>query len=96
MRRKNAELLDDVLSRFLRQEGLETPLNEYRLIHAWPKVVGPLVVRYTENLRIYNQILYVRLKSPSLRENLMMERKSLVTKLNATVGSLVIIDIVLH
>ena len=29
----------DVLLAFLRQEGLETPLLEYRITQAWPEVM---------------------------------------------------------
>lgn len=94
MRRRNTEELDTVLGRFLRQEGLETPLNEYRLIQAWPEMVGNTIARYTASIRIYNQVLYVQLSSPALRENLIMERKLLVKRLNACVGAQVITDII--
>ena len=59
MKRNNTELLGDVLRRYLRQEGLETPLNEYRLVDAWKDVVGPTISRYTTNLYIRNQFCSV-------------------------------------
>lgn len=52
------------------------------------------MARYTENLYIRNQVLYVHFTSSVLRQELMMERKILVQKLNERVGSLVITDIV--
>ena len=61
MKRSNTELLGDVIRRYLRLEGLETPLNEYRLVDAWKDVVGPAVTRYTTNLYIRNRVLYVHL-----------------------------------
>ena len=74
MERRKAEELGSVIMRYLRLQGLEAPLNEYRLIEAWPTVAGSAVAAYTDSLRIYNQKLYVKLKSPALRANLMMER----------------------
>lgn len=50
MKRNNTEQIGDVLRQFLRQQGLETPLNEYRLVDAWKDVVGPVITRYTTNL----------------------------------------------
>ncbi len=94
MKRNNTELLGDVLRRFLRQEGLETPLNEYRLVDAWKDVVGPTITRYTTNLYIRNQVLYVHLSSSVVRQELLMARSMLVRNLNARVGSQVIVDIV--
>ena len=94
MERRKAEELGSVIMRYLRLQGLEGPLNEYRLVEAWPAVAGSAVAAYTDSLRIYNQKLYVKLKSPALRANLMMERGRLVRSLNEAVGASVIVDIV--
>lgn len=79
--------------RALREQGLETPLNQKRLVEAWPEVAGPLIARYTLNAYIYNQTLYVRLSSPALRADLSMRRQEFTEKLNALIGEQVIVDI---
>ncbi|CCY92712.1 DciA family protein [Phocaeicola sp. HCN-6420] len=94
MKRDNTEQVGDVIRRLLRQEGLETPLNEYRLVDAWKDVVGETISRYTTNLYIKNQVLYVHLSSSVLRQELMMSRQLLVRNLNAQVGSQVIVNII--
>lgn len=94
MKRNNTEQIGDVLRQFLRQQGLETPLNEYRLVDAWKDVVGPVITSYTTNLFIKNQILYVSLSSSVIRQELMMGREMLIRNLNAQVGSQVIVNIV--
>lgn len=94
MRRNNAEHIGDVIRLFLRQQGLESPLNEYRLVQAWKDVVGPAMARYTSNLYIKNQTLYVHLTSAVLRQELMMARELLVKNLNQLVGAQVIVNIV--
>ena len=77
----------------LREQGLETPLNQKRIVDAWPEVAGPIVARYTLNTYIYNQTLYVRLSNPALRSDLSMRRQELTEKLNAAVGEQVITDV---
>ena len=94
MKRNNTEQIGDVIRRLLRQQGLETPLNEYRLVDAWKYVVGETITRYTMNLYIKNQTLYVQLSSSVLRQELMMGRELLVRSLNEKVGSQVIVNIV--
>ena len=94
MKRNNTEQIGDVLRQFLRQQGLETPLNEYRLVAARKDVVGPVITRYTTNLFIKNQVLYVSLSSSVIRQELMMGREMLIRHLNAQVGSQVIVNIV--
>lgn len=94
MERRKSEKLTNVLLRFMRESGLETPLNQYRLIEAWPEVAGAVVASYTQEVYIRNQTLYVRLGIPALRVNLLMLREQLVRQLNAKVKAFVITDIV--
>ena len=96
MKRNNTEQVGDIIRQFLRLEGLESPLNEYRLIESWKDVVGPAIARYTSNLYIKNQTLHVHLTSSVLRQELMMGRELLIRNLNKTVGSQVIVDISFH
>ena len=62
MRRKNTEQIGDVIMQFLRSEGLETPLNQYRLIVAWKDVLGQGIGKYTGEMFIKNQTLHVQIK----------------------------------
>lgn len=94
MRRNNTEQIGEVLRKFMREEGLESPLNEHRLIEAWSELLGPGVASYTSNLYIKNQILYVHLTSAALRQELMMGRELLVKNLNRQVGATVIVNII--
>ena len=94
MKRGEIKSIAELVRRTCREDGLETPLNEYRLIAAWPKILGPSVQAYTKDLHIYNQKLYVSVTSSVLRQELMMNRKSLVYKLNEFVKAQVITDIV--
>ena len=85
--------LGDLLMQFLRAEGLETPLLEHRIINAWTDVMGDTISRYTSELYIKNSILWVKLKSPALKQNLLMMHGDITRKLNAYVQSQVITDV---
>ena len=93
MKRTNTEHIGAILQRFLRQEGLETPLNQYRLVNAWKDVVGPAIARYTRDVFIKNQTLFVLLSSSVLRQELMIGKSRLIKELNERVGAQVITDI---
>ena len=96
MRRGEIKSIAEIVRATCREEGLETPLNEYRLIQAWPQVLGKAVQAYTKELKIYNQVLFVKVTSSVLRQELLMNRKSLVRRLNEHVKAQVITDIVLR
>ena len=79
--------------RNLRVQGLETPLLQKRLVESWPLIAGPVVARYTTNVSIRNQTLFVRLSAPALRADLSMRRQEFVKLLNDYVGAQIIADI---
>lgn len=94
MEMKKVEHIGKLVQRFLRQESLESPLHEQRLLDAWPQILGPTIDSYTQNLFIRNQVLYVHLTSAALRQELMMGRELLVRNLNQKVGATVITNII--
>lgn len=93
MFRREVKSVADVLQQLLREEGLETPLQQKRLIDSWETVTGRIVARYTTEKFIQNQTLYVKIVNPALRQDLAMMRQELVKRLNEQVGSFIISDI---
>ena len=93
MFRKEVKRIGELILRNLREQGLETPLQQKRLMAAWPEVMGEMIAGYTQDLFIKNQTLFVHLTNPALRADLSMMRHEIVKKLNAAVGSQVIADI---
>jgi len=94
MRKKNTELLSDVIRQVLKEQHLDKPLYEKRLIDAWPFVLGSNIMQYTSDLNIKNKVLYVSLTSSVLRHDLFMSREEIKKSLNKQVGAEVIVDIV--
>lgn len=94
MKRNDAEPIGTIIRKFLRQESLEGPLNEQRLLNSWEELLGSTIASYTKELYIRNQTLYVHLTSASLREELLMGRELLIRKLNQNVGAEVIVNII--
>ena len=96
MFRRDVKKLDDVLARFLRVSGLETPLLQRRLIDSWGEVMGPVIAKYTEQVFISNQTLMVKINNSALRAELSMMRKQIVRLLNDHIGVRVIADVKLY
>lgn len=93
MFRREVKSLDEVLGGLLRQEGLETPLQQRRLLEKVDSMLGPMAARHVVDKYIRNQTLYVRMDSPVMRAELSMRRSALVARLNAEAGSMVVTDI---
>ena len=94
MRQSKSEKLGDIVNQILRLNGLETPLNQHRIIEVWKNNIGKSFEKYTENIFIKNQTLYIKLNSSVVRNELSMHAKTLANKLNKEVNALVITNIV--
>ena len=94
MKRTHAHSIGDIIEGFLKEEQLDTQLDEYRASALWPQVVGPGINRYTVSRDVRGGVMYVRLSSAVLRNELMMGRSSLIQRINEALGHEVIHEIV--
>lgn len=93
MFRRHPLEVEALVRQYLRANGLETPLLQRRLIQLWDEVVGSVVAQYTEEKKIRNQTLWVKIQNPAVRADLQMRRTALVVQLNNLVGAQIITDI---
>lgn len=78
---------------FLQENHLEQPLLERQLVAKWGDVMGPMINSLTRSVEIKNSVLYVKVKSAALRQQLFECRFDLVKKMNESVGAEVIRDV---
>ena len=95
MPRSNDQLLGDAIREFLHSYNLEDKLNETKVIQSWGKIVGPMVEKHTHGLYIRNRVLFVKVDSAALRQELSFSRSKIVIALNNEAKSNIIEDIVL-
>jgi len=93
MRKSNTEHISTIIQSFLRDEGLETPYNQFKLLKALEEVLGHGVSKYIGNTFIRNQTLHIELKSAILKQEFNMRRSSFTKQLNEHVGAQIISDI---
>ena len=93
MFKRDVQSLADIVAQCLRHDGLETPLQQRRLIDSWGKVAGRAIEKYTGEKFIRNQTLFVKILNPALRADLSMMRERFVKNLNVEAGAQVSTDI---
>jgi len=86
MRKTNTQSISDVLKNFVQENKLDRKLNELDLIKSWESVMGKTVMRYTGNLYIQNNTLFVETTSPIVRNELLMMKEEIRTRLNEVAG----------
>ncbi|MCK4638731.1 MAG: DUF721 domain-containing protein [Bacteroidales bacterium] len=94
MKKSNDQTLKEVINELLEAYKLGDKLKEVRLIDSWEKVVGKLINKHTKNLYIKKKVLFVKLDSAALRNELSYARQKIIKALNKEAKEEVIDDIV--
>lgn len=94
-RKSQEQPLKEAIEEFLDRYRLRDRMNQARVIEGWGKVVGEMVARNTSQLHIRNKVLYVKVNSSALRNELLFARTKIIHALNKEAGAAVIEEIVL-
>ena len=85
--------MDSVLAEWIRENNLEKPLLEHRVVEQWGNILGPLIARYSRDIEVKDGMLRVRITNAALRQELFEQRFRLIQKLNDAVGGEAVKDI---
>jgi predicted nucleic acid-binding Zn ribbon protein len=96
MRRSKTVTLAEALKDYIKEMNLEGKLLEVNIINSWEEVVGKAIASRTSNVRIKDNILYVKLTSSVARNELLMLKEALREKLNQRAGRELIKEIILR
>ena len=88
--------LGDLIKEFYELHKGPEYLEEQRIIQSWPQVVGPFIASHTIDLSIKNHVLFVRVDSDALRNELSYSKSLLLKNLNEIVGKEILSEIVLN
>jgi hypothetical protein len=98
MARRNTEntSIGDVLKDFIQTNKLEKGLDKVGVKEAWHKVMGKAISKYTTNILIERETLFVQLNSSVLREELSYGKEKIIKLLNEELGKELIKKLVLR
>lgn len=96
MQRKNEQSIGEILRQFLKVSQLEEHVFETRVAQCWQEALGDAITKETERIHLQGGVLFVTLKSPSLRNDLMMQRTQIRQALNEKLGGEVVKSVVIR
>ena len=94
MKRTEAKNIGQIISDLLKQENLDVALDEHRASALWPEIVGDGINRYTIRRYVQNGVMTVHLSSASLANELMLNRASIIQRINEALGREIIREII--
>jgi predicted nucleic acid-binding Zn ribbon protein len=73
--------------------GIQRKLKEYDAVRFWDDIVGEHIAKAAVPVRIQQGVLVVRVKTSAWRNELTLQKKMLIERLNAALGERVVKDI---
>ena len=92
----DVQLLGDLIREFFELHKGPDYLDEVKAVNSWGQVVGPFIASHTIDLNLRNKVLFVRVDSDVLRNELSYSKSELINKINDLVGKEVIEEMVLN
>lgn len=95
-KREGENSISEVLKNFIQTNKLEKGLDKVEVKDAWNTVMGVAIAKYTTEIKLDRDTLFVQLSSSVLREELSYGKEKIITLLNEEVGKDLIKKIVLR
>lgn len=96
MERQEAQPIGEILNQFLKINQLENQVFGERIAEIWQETLGDEITLATQRIFLQNGYLFVELKSPSLKNELMMKRTYIKDSLNQRLEEEIIKQVVIR
>lgn len=94
MRRSNTQSISEVLKEYIEQNRMDQKLKEVDVVQNWENLLGKTIARYTKNIYIRKQILFVEISSSVVKNELFMMREEICRRINENAGRDVVSKII--
>jgi len=84
----------EALSLLLEKSRWKPKVHEHRLRTEWEQIVGKTVAKYTKNLFLNERTLTIHTEVAALKQELLLGREALITRINAHLGETAVSSIV--
>ena len=94
MRGDNSKKLGDIVRKLMANPKLSKRLDNLDALDAWEDIIGSSLLKYISDQKIYKGVLYVKLKSAVVRNELSYRKSEFIEEINQKTGKNLITDIV--
>ncbi|WP_106792670.1 DUF721 domain-containing protein [Aquimarina sp. Aq78] len=95
-RHQEHQSMEEALKSFVSDNNLQKGLDKVAVRDVWEKIMGPAITKYTRNIKLERETVYVELTSSVLREELSYGRQKIIDNLNEELGKVLVKKLVLR
>jgi hypothetical protein len=86
--------LGNILQQYFHDLGIEKTIKRHQAVSIWPDVVGEKISKVTNPVRVSKDTLFVKVINDAWRNEIHYYKTEIIQKLNQSLGSQMINDIV--
>lgn len=86
--------IGDALQKFLDESRIKGSIQALQIEDVWDDIMGKTIARYTENIRIINDTLFITTHVAPLKQELIFQKEKIKLRVNEALGKNVIKDII--
>lgn len=94
-RKMNDDTAGNIVLRMMKAYGIEGKYFEARSKQLWYEMMGPAITKYTKNIYVKKNRLYISLSSASLRQEMTYSKDKIKTYINEALGEEFIREVVI-
>lgn len=87
--------IKQAIDQMLETYKIRKKFDETALVAAWPEIIGSAIANRTQQLYVRDRKLYVKVESAVVKNELVLMRSMIISRLNEHVGQEVIEEIII-
>ena len=95
-KKSHEHTLKNAITDFLKSQHLDNKLAEKNIITNWEKLVGAMIAKNTTEIKFRGSVLYLKIESNALRNELMYQRGKIMAIVNTEANQQLIKDVVIR
>ena len=86
--------IGDAIDKFLEQSRIRGSIQALQIGDVWEDIMGKTITRYTEEIRIINDTLFITTHVAPLKQELIFQKEKIKLRVNEALGKKIIKEIV--
>ncbi|MDI3319067.1 DUF721 domain-containing protein [Pinibacter soli] len=87
--------IGEALKQFLKNSRLNGYMQAIQIEQVWEQIMGKTIAKYTEDIKIHGNKLYITTTVAPLRNELMFQKENIIKQVNEALGEKVIKEVVI-
>ena len=87
--------MQDAIKQFLKQSRIKGGIQALQIEEVWEQIMGKTIARYTDNIQIINQTLFISSSVAQLKNELLYQKVKIIERVNEALGDKVINEVVI-